>query len=740
MNLQNKLKHYRINQFEYEKACALLGRPLKDIEWPLFSALWSEHCSYKSSKVHLRKFYNKNEKVLEAEGENAGVVDLGQGERIAFKMESHNHPSFIEPYQGAATGVGGILRDIFTMGARPIALADYLCFGDPKAHRMETLVDGVVRGIGGYGNCVGVPTITGQTNFHSSYNNNILVNAMAVGLFRPNEKIALSKAKGPGNWVVYVGAKTGKDGVHGASMASESFDSDSEKKKPNVQIGDPYFEKLLIESCLEVIQKDLVVSIQDMGAAGLTSSSFEMASKGQVGMELYLDKVPLRDSTMTPEEILLSESQERMLMVVEPSKIDSIQKVFTKWGLDAVVVGKIISERLVRLYWKEELLSEIDPDLLVEECPRYERRYNSWSWKNKYPEQNVNLSSFFVEPRWGTPDQMSRRFITNQYDQRVGIKTVQDCEFPISLIKLPDSGRGLGIAVGCRPEVMRLDAKLGAYDSVAYPALQLATQGIETIAITDCLNFGNPEKIEIMSEFVASVEAISEMAKALDAPVVSGNVSFYNETLGVNITSTPATGIIGIRNNKDLNSLKSSVFKKGDEEVFVITLKMIQHSDLWSDKPFWIGDWNTNHVVEFINKTRLLSEQSKITTLRTVGSSGLITTLMKMSLGGIGIEGMQYETSIRQSQNVSPDFSEHHKDNEKTGIFYPSFYQVILSGSGKDIKKEVNQIFESLPVSIQFLGATKENIFKLSDNYQMSMSELKEKYEKSWGKYFENLA
>ncbi len=723
-NLQKKLKHYRLNQAEYQKACGLVGRELKDIEWPLFSALWSEHCSYKSSKVHLRKFYNKNARVLEAEGENAGVVDLGEGERIAFKMESHNHPSFIEPYQGAATGVGGILRDIFTMGARPIALADYLCFGEPKAPRMEPLVDGVVRGIGGYGNCVGVPTVTGQTNFHSSYNNNILVNAMAVGLFRPGEKIALSKATGPGNWVVYVGAKTGKDGVHGASMASESFDADSEKKKPNVQIGDPYFEKLLIESCLEVIQKDLVVSIQDMGAAGLTSSSFEMAFKGQVGMELVLDKVPLRDSTMTPEEILLSESQERMLMVVEPSQFEAIQSIFTKWGLDAAVVGTILPERRVRLLWKGEVLTEIDPDLLVEQCPRYERPFYTWSWKNKKEVDNSTKTSLSVEPRWGTPDQMSRRFITKQYDQRVGIKTVQDCEFPVALMKLPDSGRGLGVAVGCRPEVMRLDAKLGAYDSIAYPALQLAAQGIETVAITDCLNFGNPEKPEIMSEFVASVEAISEMAHALDAPVVSGNVSFYNETLGVNITSTPATGLVGLRASHDFKTLKGSQFVKSGEEVYLVSLNMIHHSDLWSDKPFWFGEWNTSHVAEFIRKTRELSQKSEVSVLRVVGSAGMMTTLMKMSLDGTGIKS-EKQGDLKKETNL--------KDSA------PGFYQLLVAG--KDLKNTLSQIFDgTLPVSLHFVGLTTPGDFHPSESYQMTLKELKEKYEKSWRSYFENLA
>lgn len=707
-----KLKHYRMSMAEYEKACQLVGHPLKEIEWPLFSALWSEHCSYKSSKVHLRKFYNKNSRVLESEGENAGVVDLGQGERVAFKMESHNHPSFIEPYQGAATGVGGILRDIFTMGARPIALADYLCFGDPKAPRMEALVDGVVRGIGGYGNCVGVPTVTGQTHFHTSYDNNILVNAMAVGLFRPGEKIALSKAKGAGNWVVYVGAKTGKDGVHGASMASESFDSDSEKKKPNVQIGDPYYEKLLIESCLEVIQNDLVVSIQDMGAAGLTSSSFEMASKGQVGMELHLDKVPLRDSTMSPEEILLSESQERMLMVVEPQKFNAIQKVFSHWGLDAAVVGTILKERRVRLLWKGEVLTDVDPDLLVEHAPRYERDFRPWSWKNNKSTQLEKLSP--VEPHWGTPDQMSRHFITRQYDQRVGLKTVLDCEHPIALLRLPDSGRGLGIGVGCRPEVMRLDAKLGAYDSIAYPALQMASQGIQALAITDCLNFGNPEKPDIMSEFVASVEAISEMAQALDAPVVSGNVSFYNETLGKNITSTPATGLVGLRPN--ITELKRSQFAQAGEEVFLISLEMIHYTDLWSEKPQWCGEWSTKQVTMFIKQTLLLSENKSVSTLRTVGASGLVSTLMKMSLSGVGVKG---DTNFKGNDIAS------------------TFYQLVISGN--NVESAIGDIFAGLPVKVVRIGTTIENEFSVAP-YSITMIELKTKYDKAWGNYFENLA
>ncbi|MGE0528935.1 MAG: phosphoribosylformylglycinamidine synthase subunit PurL, partial [Bdellovibrionales bacterium] len=381
--LQAALKKYRLSHAELELIEKLLGRRPQGIEWALFSALWSEHCSYKSSRLHLKKFAFKSARVVQGIGENAGVIDLGQGEKIAFKMESHNHPSYIEPYQGAATGVGGILRDIFTMGARPIALANYLCFGEPGAPRMSSLVEGVVSGIAGYGNCVGVPTITGQTEFHSSYNTNILVNALALGLFRGDDPVVTSSARGPGNWVVYVGAKTGRDGVHGASMASESFAEDSATKRPTVQIGDPFFEKLLIESCLEVMRKDLVVAIQDMGAAGLTSSSFEMAAKGGVGLRLELDKVPLRDTSVGPEEILLSESQERMLLVCEPKKFQAIQDVFHHWGLDACVLGEVTAGPEVELWWKGERLCRIDPKLLTENAPLYDRPYTLWEPKYK---------------------------------------------------------------------------------------------------------------------------------------------------------------------------------------------------------------------------------------------------------------------------------------------------------------------------------------------------------------------
>lgn len=641
--LRKKGQHYRINADEYRRMVELLGREPKPIEWPLFSALWNEHCSYKSSKVHLRKFAHKNPRVLESEGENAGVIDLGQGERVAFKMESHNHPSFIEPYQGAATGVGGILRDIFTMGARPIALADYLCFGQPRAERMPAIVEGVVAGISGYGNCVGVPTVTGQTEFDPAYDKNVLVNAMAVGLFRPNDPVALSKAKGPGNWVVYVGAKTGKDGVHGASMASESFDEKSDAKKPNVQIGDPFYEKLLIEACLEILRRDLVVAMQDMGAAGLTSSSFEMSSKGGVGMVMELDRVPVRDATITPEEILLSESQERMLLVCEPTKFGEIRAVFEKWDLEATKIGEVRAERKVVLKWKGEVLTEIDPDLLVENAPRYERPYQAWTPRRERADAGAFLKkgevASFVKKLSEDVRFAAKDWIHRQYDQRVGLRTVRDANDAIALMRLPDSGRGLAIAVGCRPSLMRLDARLGALDAIFFPALQMAAKGARALAVTDCLNFGNPERPEIMSEFVASVEALAEAARALDAPVISGNVSFYNETLGRNITPTPATGLVGLRENID--SVPRDEFTREGLEVWSVRAALVSAShrvaEVLGEESAFSGSFDVAKATRFVRACEHAGLSGEMVASRVVGAGGLFFTLRRMSAAGVGL-------------------------------------------------------------------------------------------------------
>jgi phosphoribosylformylglycinamidine synthase II len=672
-----QLKKYRLSESEYQMIEKSLGRAPQGVEWALFSALWSEHCSYKSSKVHLKKLFHSSSRVVEGFGENAGVVDLGEGERVAFKIESHNHPSFIEPYQGAATGVGGILRDIFTMGARPIALANYLCFGEPDAPRMTQLVDGVVRGIGGYGNCVGVPTITGQTEFDSSYNQNILVNAMAVGLFRKGEKVHLSKASGPGNWVVYVGAKTGRDGVHGASMASESFDENSAAKRPTVQIGDPFYEKLLIESCLEVMKQDLVVAIQDMGAAGLTSSSFEMASKGGVGFVIDLDHVPLRDPTMTPEDVLLSESQERMLLVCEPKQFAQIQKIFEHWGLDACKIGEVVKKKTVTLKWHGETLTEIDPDLLVEGAPQYQRPFKEWKHTNTAEKRadldwNAKSARDVLLKTLGDVRGSSRDWIYRQYDQRVGGQTVRDCSDSVGIVHLPDSGRALGVVLGCRPYVMRMNSWVGGADAIAYPALELAAKGFETLAVTDCLNFGNPEKEQTMTEFVAALTGMNSVCEKIKAPIISGNVSFYNETMGQNISPTPSTGLVGLR--KNLDALPKSEFTAAGEIIYVLRIPGFLMTgavhELVSQKNQSFGSFNAEWVAQFIEATSRICSASTISSSRVIGKFGLAYTLARMCMGGIGAKidarGLQ---SLRGTTVKSED------------LFHEYFYEIILSVS-----------------------------------------------------------
>jgi phosphoribosylformylglycinamidine synthase subunit PurL len=751
--LSTHLKHYRISKSEYDLIETQLGRPPKGLEWALYSALWSEHCSYKSSKIHLRKFFSKSKRVVSEEGENAGIIDLGEGERVAFKMESHNHPSFIEPYQGAATGVGGILRDIFTMGARPVMLANYLCFGQPKADRMSALVDGVVKGISGYGNCVGVPTVTGQTEFHSTYDKNILVNALAVGLFRPGEKIFTSGAHGIGNLVVYVGAKTGKDGVHGASMASESFDDKNEKKKPTIQKGDPFFEKLLIESCLEVMNENLVVAIQDMGAAGLTSSSFEMAAKGQVSIRMNLDRVPLRDSSMTPEEILLSESQERMLLICEPSKLKRIQTIFNKWDLDAEAIGEIVATKAgqpatMQLLWHNEVVCEINPSLLVDKAPRYDRPYDVWAFPNRldkslsaqWPQGSLvepkdpsaYLLNLFSDYR-GT----SRNWIYDQYDQRVGARTARDCSDSVGVIRLPDSKRAMGLALGCRPFMMRMDAAMGAADAVALPSLELAAKGFQALAVTDCLNYGNPENKKIMSEFVASVESMSKQCEALDAPVISGNVSFYNETLGSNITSTPATGVVGLR--QSVEGMPASQFQAVGDDIFVLEYACVESNgragEIENLKPAWVGEYNHKDVAEFIQLLQVLASVKGVNATRVAGQFGLAYTLGRMSL----------PAGTRKGLGCEVDLSPVIKNKEQ--LFSEKLYQVVLSVS-PEASGELQKIFSSFKKNPSFqlhrVGVVRGESLKLQvagqSVIQLSVQSLAEKYFNSWEKNFEFMA
>lgn len=737
MDLNKKLEHYRINRQEYSKIKELLGREPEGLEWALFSALWSEHCSYKSSRVHLKKFYNKNSRVLEAFGENAGVIDLGQGERVAFKMESHNHPSFIEPYQGAATGVGGILRDIFTMGARPVALANYLCFGEPEAERMPHLVEGVVGGISGYGNCVGVPNITGQTEFDKSYNGNILVNAFALGLFEKGEKIFNSKARGVGNFVVYVGAKTGKDGVHGASMASESFDDDSESKRPNVQVGDPFYEKLLIESCIEVMAQDLVVAIQDMGAAGLTSSSFEMASKGGVGLKLRLDRVPARDSSITPEEILLSESQERMLLICEPQNYKALLDIFKKWNLDAEVIGEVISEKQVQLYWKDELLTQLDPDLLVENAPQYERSYLPWTKEHKdeswtkglpsVPSVTEKLMSVLKDVR-GT----SREWIFRQYDQRVGARTARDCSDSVGVIVLPQTQRALGIVLGHRPYITQWDAAEGAKDAILYPALELSAKGFLPMAVTDCLNYGNPEKSEIMSEFVAAVENISAACKALDTPVISGNVSFYNETQGQNIISTPATGVVGLK--EDIKNIPRDCFVKASSQIYLLRLPQLHISGQTALQQkrnvTGHGKIEVNACAQFVKQVREMSQLPGVEATKVCGKLGLAYTLSRMCTTKLGFRAEKGLFLGEEESNAH--------------WFTENLYEVIFvleKDSAENFAKSWANLRNSESTDkLWRMGEVTEGEVSFSGEAHINVEQLLTAYNEGWRQNFESLA
>ncbi|MGC9270260.1 phosphoribosylformylglycinamidine synthase subunit PurL [Acidiphilium sp.] len=532
---------------EYERVLAIMGRTPSLTELGIFSVMWSEHCSYKSSRVWLKTLPTTAPWVIHGPGENAGVVDIGEGLAAIFKMESHNHPSFIEPFQGAATGVGGILRDVFTMGARPIANLNALRFGDPSLAVTKRVVDGVVRGIGGYGNCVGVPTVGGETNFHRSYNGNPLVNAMTVGI-AAQDRIFLSAAAGVGNPVVYVGSKTGRDGIHGATMASTEFAADSEEKRPTVQVGDPFIEKLLIEACLELMATDAIVAIQDMGAAGLTSSSVEMAGKGGVGIELDLDAVPQREAGMSAYEMMLSESQERMLIVIDPAREDMARAIFEKWELDFAVIGHITDTGRIVVKHRGVVEADIALDPLAEQAPLYERPYVEAAKPVALGavDDPVGIGPALLR-LIGCPDLASRKWIWDQYDGTVGGQTVKrPGQADAAVVKIPGSVRALALTTDCTPRYCAADPEAGGAQAVVEAWRNITATGGVPLAVTDNLNFGNPEKPLIMGQIVAAIRGMGAACRALDFPVVSGNVSLYNETEGAGILPTPAIGGLGV--------------------------------------------------------------------------------------------------------------------------------------------------------------------------------------------------
>jgi len=538
-----------INAEEYERLLKMMGRTPTYTELGITSALWSEHCSYKSSKVYLSQFPTEGPRVIHGPGENAGVVDIGHGWVAAFKMESHNHPSYIEPYQGAATGVGGILRDVFTMGARPIACMDALRFGEIDAPRMKYLVDGVVRGIGDYGNCVGIPTVGGETSFHKSYNGNILVNAFALGVARHDE-IFTAVAAGVGNPVLYVGSRTGRDGIHGATMASESFDSESESKRPTVQVGDPFTEKILLEACIEAMATGAIVGIQDMGAAGLTSSAFEMAGRSGTGIDLRLDDIPLREKDLSAYEMMLSESQERMVIVAERGREEEIVRVFEAWDLSVQSVGHVTDTAHAVIRHHGEVVADMPIEPLTDEAPMYRRpiappadlvrRQEAPS----LPELNDPMST--LSDLLGTPDLCSKEWIWRQYDHTVRTNTIAGPGGDAAVLRLKGTPSALAVTSDVNPVYCSLDPRRGGMQAVTEAMRNLACVGAEPVGLTDCLNFGNPENPEISWQFSECVAGMSEACRAYGIPVVSGNVSFYNETEGSSIFPTPTVAMVGL--------------------------------------------------------------------------------------------------------------------------------------------------------------------------------------------------
>ena len=563
------IAQHGIKPDEYKLILEIMGREPNLTELGIFSVMWSEHCSYKSSKKWLKTLPTKAPWVICGPGENAGIIDIGDGDAVVFKMESHNHPSFIEPYQGAATGVGGILRDVFTMGARPIANMNALRFGDPSHPKTRHLVAGVVAGIGGYGNCVGVPTVGGETNFHSSYNGNILVNAMTVGLAR-KDNIFYSAAAGIGNPVVYFGSKTGRDGIHGATMASAEFDEKSEEKRPTVQVGDPFTEKLLIEACLELMATDVIVAIQDMGAAGLTSSSFEMASKGGLGVELDLDAVPMREQGMSAYEIMLSESQERMLMILKPGKEDVARAIMDKWELDFAVIGTLTDTGRMVLKRHGEIVADLPIDPLAQASPEYDR---PWVSPAKQPVVDAKTIEAVcpveaLKTMLACPDLASKRWIYQQYDHMVMGDTVQRPGGDAAVVRIHGGNKAVAITTDCTPRYCQADPHEGGRQAVAEAYRNLSATGAVPLAVTDNLNFGNPEKPEIMGQIVEAIKGMGEACRDLDFPVVSGNVSLYNETQGTAIQPTPAIGAVGLLD--DVSKHMTVAFKKTGSNIVLL--------------------------------------------------------------------------------------------------------------------------------------------------------------------------
>ena len=707
---------------EYKKICDLLKRTPNITELGIFSAMWNEHCSYKSSRLHLKKLPTKGEKVIQGPGENAGVIDIEDGDAIVFKIESHNHPSFIEPYQGAATGVGGIMRDVFTMGARPIANLNSIHFGSPQHKKTKNLLRGVVHGIGGYGNCMGVPTIAGQTSFDSSYNGNILVNAMTLGLVK-KDKIFYSKAAGLNKPVIYVGSKTGRDGIHGASMASASFDDKIEEKKPTVQVGDPFTEKLLLEACLELMAGDSIIAIQDMGAAGLTSSSIEMASKGNLGIKIDLNKVPCRETKMTPYEIMLSESQERMLIVLENGKEDMAKKIFDKWNLDFAVIGKTTNTKNIELFFDDKQVANIPVNILVENSPMYDRKWK----KSKLPKKNKIKKDLFKKIKikdvlkkiLSNQNICSKEWIWQQYDHTVMGDTIQKPGGDSGVVRVHGTKKAVAASVDSSAVYCWAHPLTGGKQVVAESWRNLISVGATPIAITNCLNFGSPENEDNMGEFVECVQGIGEASEYLNFPVVSGNVSFYNQTKEVGIKPTPSIGGVGLL--KDYQKMVTMDLKEIDNLVLVIG-KTEGHIDQSLFARAILDEKNgpppeVNLFNEKNNGQCLLDlmEKGYIKSAHDVSLGGLLTAISKMCIkGNKGIK-------LNKSKNFINDIEYFFSEDQG---------RYIIEINSKDFEN-VRKILDKNSVYHEELGIIIDNEMIIDEKTKLTIDELRS-YNTNW--------
>ncbi len=715
MKISNKivLKH-GLKLKEFEKIKELLSRDPNLLELGIFSAMWNEHCSYKSSKIHLKNLPTKNEFVIQGPGENAGVIDIGDNDAIIFKIESHNHPSFIEPYQGAATGVGGILRDVFTMGARPIALLNSIHFGDPKNKKTNHLLNGVVSGIGGYGNCIGIPTVAGETKFNSTYNENILVNAMAVGHAK-KDKIFYSKAKGVNKSVVYVGSKTGRDGIHGASMASAEFDDKSEEKKPTVQVGDPFTEKLLMEACLELMKDNSIISIQDMGAAGLTSSSVEMAHKGNLGIEINLNKVPCREENMTPYEMMLSESQERMLIILEDGKEDEAKKIFEKWDLDFVVIGKTTDTKSLILYFNEKIVANIPIRALSNLAPQYDRKWNKKKLNSKKI-KSESLKKIKIEEAFkkliASPNHISKKWITEQFDQMVMCDTAQRSGSDAAIIRIHNKNKAIAVTVDSSANYSKANPVSGGKQIVCESWRNLIAVGAKPMAITNCLNFGNPEDPDVMGEFAESIIGIKEACSFLNYPVVSGNVSFYNGTNKKNIFPTPVIGGVGLI--KNFEKPMSHKFKNIGNSIFVIgkTFGHLGQSALL-ETLFSSADGlppDSNLINEKNNGESILHliEDNLLESVHDISTGGIILSLAEMSISSnIGLK-------INKPKKLINNFE----------YFFGEDQGRYIVEIKKDNLEKVENMLKKNNIYFDNIGKTQDNYFEVKDEFKLTINDI----------------